>query len=61
MICEVRLIDGLSDQEVKAMFNATRDKDYEGLAKGARVLVKALRQDQTPAARADVKAEFLKL
>lgn len=52
MICEARLIDGLSDQEVRAMFNAARDEDYEALAKDARVLVEALRQDPAPAARA---------
>jgi hypothetical protein len=28
-ICEARLVDGLSDQEVRAMFNAARDEDYE--------------------------------
>ncbi len=29
MICEARLVDGLSDQEVRALFNAAREADYE--------------------------------
>src|ERR1700741_2375033 len=38
MICEAQLIDGVSDQEVRALFTAARDKDYEVIAKEARVL-----------------------
>ena len=55
MICEARLIDGLSDQELRAMFNVARDDDYETLAKDARVLVEALRQDPAPAARVEAR------
>ena len=36
MICEARLIDGLSDQEVSALFNAAREADYDVLVKDAR-------------------------
>src|ERR1044072_3292849 len=32
MICEARLIDGLSDREVRALFNAARDEEYEKIA-----------------------------
>src|SRR5574340_1037623 len=32
MICEARLIDGLSDQDVRSLFNAAREADYDGLA-----------------------------
>ena len=38
MICEARLIDGLTDDEVKAQFNAVRELAYENLAKEARVM-----------------------
>ncbi len=38
LICEARLIDGLSDDEVEAMFNAAREADYDSLAKEARAL-----------------------
>jgi hypothetical protein len=36
MVCEARLIDGLSDAQVRAMFDATRDADYEEIAAEAR-------------------------
>src|SRR5712671_2534012 len=43
MICEARLIDGLADGEVRSLFNAARDQDYDALAKEARALSKGLR------------------
>src|ERR1700681_874681 len=36
MICEARLVDGLSDEEVQAMFNAAREADYDAMAKEVR-------------------------
>src|SRR5690348_15794483 len=36
MILEARLIDGMSDAEVRAMFNAAREADYRALAKELR-------------------------
>lgn len=32
MLCEARLIEGLSDQEVRALFNRARDEDYDAIA-----------------------------
>src|SRR6187200_1536899 len=32
VVCEARLIDGLSDQEVRALFNRARDEDYDAIA-----------------------------
>jgi hypothetical protein len=61
LICEARLIDGLSDQEVRALFNAAREVDYDLLAKDARVLADTLRQDPTADAKAEAKAQFAKL
>jgi hypothetical protein len=61
MICEARLIDGLSGEEMRAMFNAARDQDYEALAKEARVLDELLRHDPASAARVDPKIQFTKL
>src|SRR3982075_869975 len=29
VVCEARLVDGLSDQEVRALFDQARDADYE--------------------------------
>jgi hypothetical protein len=61
MICEARLIDGLSDQEVRALFNAAREEDYDLLAKDARTLADTLRQNPAPSAKAEAKAQLAKL
>lgn len=61
MICEARLIDGLSDQEVRALFNAAREEDYDLLAKEARALSETLRQDPPSSAKAEAKAQLAKL
>jgi hypothetical protein len=44
-ICEARFIDGLSDAQIVALFNAARDADYEALANEVRGLL-----DETSAA-----------
>jgi hypothetical protein len=36
MICEANLVDGLSDQQVRGLFDAARDTDYAQLAKELR-------------------------
>jgi hypothetical protein len=41
-IFEAKLIDGLTDQEVRALFDKARDADYEKLAAEARALVEVL-------------------
>src|SRR6516162_1842676 len=35
-LCEARLIDGLSDEEVRTLFDRARDADYAEVVKGAR-------------------------
>ena len=35
IVCEARLIDGLSDEEVRALFDRARDADYEEVAREA--------------------------
>src|SRR5215475_1763894 len=35
-VCEARMIDGLSDEEVRALFDRARDADYRDVAKEAR-------------------------
>src|SRR5919206_863246 len=42
MVCEARLVDGLSDQEVRELFNKVREADYDAVAKAARELREAL-------------------
>lgn len=59
LICEAKLIDGLSDQEVRAIFNAARDADYAALAKETRELDEVLRRD--PAGAAEIKGRLAKL
>ena len=39
-ICEARFVDGLSDEQVVAMFHAARDVDYAQVAEAARRLLK---------------------
>src|SRR5947199_9763849 len=53
-VCEARLLDGLSDEEVRALFDRARDADYVELAKDARALAKSLR----PNAKSEALAEF---
>jgi hypothetical protein len=43
-VCEARLIDGLSDEEVRALFDRARDADYAELSKQAQALAKSLRR-----------------
>src|ERR1700735_1780641 len=38
MVCEARLIDGLSDAQAQALFDAARDEDYEAIAKECQAL-----------------------
>jgi hypothetical protein len=37
-LCEARFVDGLSDQQVRALFDAARDAEYEAIAKEAGAL-----------------------
>ncbi|MEL3891643.1 chromate resistance protein ChrB domain-containing protein [Ferrovibrio sp. MS7] len=57
MICEARLIEGLSDQEVRAKFNDARDADYQALAADIRKLPATAARDDATAVGADVKAQ----
>jgi hypothetical protein len=61
LICEARLVDGLSDEQVEAMFNATREADYDALAKEARALGDAIKADAGSATRGDARARLARL
>src|SRR3954464_14220412 len=41
-ICEARFVEGLSDEDIEALFHAARNADYEALAEEARGVQKAL-------------------
>ena len=57
MIVEARLIDGLSDEGVRALFNAAREADYRALAKD----IRALEKDAAPAQVARLRAEAARI
>jgi hypothetical protein len=61
MICEAQLIDGVSDQEVRSLFTAARDEDYEPIAKEARALAEALRQDLNAMTQVEGRAQLTRL
>jgi hypothetical protein len=61
LICEARLIAGLSNQEVRAMFNTARDADYTALAKEARDLGQELAAGVDAPTRADAQARLARL
>jgi len=61
VVCEARLIDGLSDQEIRALFEQARDADYEAVAKDARALAKSLRSNEKPEAVAEHRTQVARL
>src|SRR2546425_10562570 len=56
-VCEARLIDGLSDEDVRRLFEQARDADYEELANDARALTKSLRPKPTSEAVAELRTQ----
>jgi len=61
MICEARLVDGLTDEEVRGLFDAARDHDYDAIAKEARALAAGLRRKAGPQQRAEARAQLARL
>jgi hypothetical protein len=62
-ICEARMIDGLSDQDVRAQFDEARDADYREIAEEARAVAEAARNgDAVPdEAGAEIPAKVKRL
>jgi len=62
-IVEARLVDGITDQAVEALFNAARDAEYAQLAVEARALAAELprRRKVKPDERAAVSAQLARL
>lgn len=56
MVCEARLLDGLSDAQARALFDAARDEDYEVVAKEARALAERLDGGVTSEERAEARS-----
>ena len=60
-VCEARLIDGLSDEEVRTLFDRARDADYKEVVEAARTLAKQLRPKATSEAIAELRAQVARL
>src|SRR6266545_4123183 len=62
-LCEVRLIDGLTDLEVEGLFQRARDADYTQLADDARALGQSLPPRRKPGEeeRAQAAGELARL
>jgi hypothetical protein len=54
LIGEASLLDGLSDQEVRALFDAARDADYEAIAKELRAIAASGVNEDKPALKAQL-------
>ena len=60
-VCEARLIDGLSDEVVRALFDRVRDADYAELTKQAQALAKSLRRKAGGDAAKELRAQVSRL
>jgi hypothetical protein len=61
MVCEARLIGGLSDAQVRALFDAARDAGYAEIAEEARAFSVGLDADGTPEKRVEVRIQLGRL
>src|SRR5919206_204916 len=60
-VCEARLVDGLTDRQVRALFDRARDADYEELAKQARDLAAGLEGGPCAERRAEARPQLARL
>jgi len=60
-LCETRLIDGLTDEQVQKLFDEARDADYEEIVKEARALTKSLRPRQKLEKVNELRAQVARL
>lgn len=61
VVCEARLIDGLSDHQVRDLFNAARDEAYHAIAEEVRAIANGLGRDLEPEKRTEFKARLTRL
>jgi hypothetical protein len=61
VICEARLLGGLSDEDMRARFNEARGDDYAGLSQTARELNAALEADPGLVRDAETRARVLRM
>jgi hypothetical protein len=60
-LCEARLIDGLSDERVRALFDQARDANYQDIVEEGRALSKSLRPNAKPEVVAEYRAQVARL
>src|SRR3954453_20357915 len=61
LICEARLVDGLSDDDVRALFSAARSQDYQELSKEARALATSLSANEGETGQAEGRSKVTRL
>ncbi|MFG1230383.1 chromate resistance protein ChrB domain-containing protein [Xanthobacter wiegelii] len=61
MVCEARLVDGLTDAQVRALFDAARDTDYGAIADEARAIAAALDGDGGAEKQAEARTQTSRL
>jgi hypothetical protein len=61
IVCEARLIGGLSDAQARTLFDNARDEDYEAIAKEARALSAKLEATPPRDQRAEVQTQIRRL
>jgi hypothetical protein len=61
MIWEARLVDGLFDDDVRALFNAARAEDYDAVSTEARALAAAISTEGSPMSRAEARTKVTRL
>jgi hypothetical protein len=62
-ICEAKMLDGLSDQDIRAQFDEARDTDYREIADEARAVAEAARNGEAAPqeTQADIPARVKRL
>lgn len=55
MLCEGRMVGGMSDEQVRVLFDRARDADYDEIAKEVRGLLTGLGDDAGPNRRAEAR------
>jgi len=60
-VCEARLIDGLSDEDVRTLFDRARDADYKDFVEGVRAVAKQFRPKPTSEATAELRSQVARL
>jgi hypothetical protein len=61
IVCEAGLVDGLSDPELQALFDAARDDDYRGIAAEAREVAARLGDDLPDNALSEIAGQTARL